>query len=57
MICKYIFLCRFKGKENNSVFKDYVDYSAYKTNYVSIEDRNYGDMDMLNRSNTESRIY
>lgn len=39
------------------MFKDYANYSAYKTNYVTIEDRNYTDDDMLNRSKTESRTY
>ena len=39
------------------MFKDYANYSAYTNNYVSIEDRNYLDGDMLDRPNAEARTY
>ena len=55
--CNLCMYNRFKGNQSINVFKDYADYSAYKDNYVSIEDRNYLDMDHLNRDSSESKTY
>lgn len=31
----------FKGLDNKEIFKDYADYSAYKSNHLKTENRNY----------------
>ena len=46
--------------ENNSsknIFRDYADYSAYKSNKVSYEDRNYGVLDNLSHGKRTQRTY
>lgn len=47
----------FKGNDTKNVFKDYADYTAYKTNSVSIEDRNYQNMEFMHGERGESRVY
>ena len=59
--CKPVNICRFKSLEDNNsdknIFKDYADYSAYKTNKVSYEDRNYGVLDNLAHGKRTQRTY
>lgn len=37
----------FKGLDNKEIFKDYADYSAYKSNHLKTENRNYESMDTI----------
>lgn len=37
----------FKGLDNKEIFKDYAQYSAYKTNHMKVENRNYESMDTI----------
>lgn len=48
---------RFKNTSNKEVFKNYADYSAYKGNYASLEDRNYDDYDFLHRGKVAEKGY
>ena len=47
----------FKGLDNKEIFKDYADYSAYKSNHMKVENRNYESMDSIDYSKSGERTY
>lgn len=47
----------FKGNSTKDVFKNYADYSMYKSNYAKLDDRNYEHLDRLDRDKVASSAY
>lgn len=55
--CTDPIIARFKGYENKDIFKDYAEYSAYKTNKTQYDDRNYASMDNMYRGKRAQKTY
>ena len=47
----------FKGTSDQSIFKDYADYSAYKSNYASIQEKEFEHLDNMRDTKPIEKVY